>query len=73
MFFDIDNNATLIIQFIDVPLQEIFLLCVFICAAKDKEVMAVECSAWQYLRDHFDCIVTALYALPCLIDSTHTG
>lgn len=61
----------LIIQSIDVvPLQIFFLLCLFICAT--KEVMAEECNAWQYLRDHFDCIVTALYALPCLIDYIHT-
>lgn len=57
----------------DVPLQEIFLsvLCMIICVAWNKEVMAVKYNAFQYFREHFDCIVTARHALPCLIDCTH--
>lgn len=34
--------------------------------------MAAEYNALQYFRGHLGCIVTALYALPCLIESTHT-
>lgn len=61
----------------DVPLQEIFLfvlqnVCMIICAAWNKEVIAVKYNALQYFRDRFDCVVTALHALPCLIDCTQT-
>lgn len=59
------------------PGRRIFCSCWTMCVCSFvqpgiKEVTAVECNALQYLRDHIDCIVTALYALSCLIDSTHT-
>lgn len=40
-------------------------------AAWDKEVTAVECNALQHFRGHFDSTVTALYAFPSPIDSSH--
>lgn len=50
-------------------------MCVFICAALRKELMVVEFNAWQYLKEHFDCILTALYmhntCCCCLYTHTH--